>query len=287
MADPFGRVSNFVDGCSDGFLIEYFCLTNGSISNEHYRCANGCSNGACNITIPPRVGRRSLSVAIIQPRDGEGVGAGIVTVVAQGSHTGLSQDSYPIQLFTVANGLPVPAKLVIDQNISGPPTSGSCGGGPNQPISCSWTQRWNWDASQFAGQRVKLYVNVSGEGLSAENSILVNVAEAGIGGPQCILTGASWNQTTASIGSQIILAVTGQNCDGKSLSYEVREADTFSADDPVRINPKTAKFVNGVAKSTWIVESQADEFASRPEYYFIARLEGTKQDIKSALLQVI
>ena len=110
---------------------------------------------------------------------------------------------------------------------------------------------------------------------------------------ECNITGASWNKTEAVIGNLVGLVVEGTNCNGESVSFEVREEDGLLEgliDDPVGTNPVNGEFVNGKAKSVWIVEDRADGLlgASDPEYYFIARVVGSLEvERKSNLLRVV
>ena len=107
-------------------------------------------------------------------------------------------------------------------------------------------------------------------------------------GNNCRLASASWGVASSPVGVQVTLAVAGSDCKDQEVSFEVREKDVVSADDPVGINPPKAKFVNGVANSQWIVENQLDEGLTKPEYYFVARLVSDPEtDIASGLLQVI
>ncbi len=104
----------------------------------------------------------------------------------------------------------------------------------------------------------------------------------------CKLIGASWGVASSPVGVQVNLVATGSDCQDQEVSFEVREKDAVSADDPVLVKPGNANFVNGVANSQWLVENQVDEGFTKPEYYFVARLVSEPEtDIASGLLQVV
>ena len=111
----------------------------------------------------------------------------------------------------------------------------------------------------------------------------------------CQLTGASWNVTNSTVGQRIALAVTGSDCEGQDVSFDVFEDDGgFGADDPALFNPNPGKFVGGVANSVWTVEAQCDGdllgicTLGKPEYYFIAKLvSDPSKTVKSPIMQVV
>ncbi len=102
--------------------------------------------------------------------------------------------------------------------------------------------------------------------------------------PSCSLTSASWSTTTSVQGQPVNLIVTGNNCDGKTISFAVWE-DDIVGDESANINPINVNFVGNTATSSWISEWQCDGdiggicTLGNPEYYFIAIL-ATNSSIK-------
>jgi len=95
--------------------------------------------------------------------------------------------------------------------------------------------------------------------------------DCGSAATSCQLTGAYWETNAAIEGQSVSLHVTGDNCNGKSVSFIVKEDDGLSIlDDDVTVEPANAVFVNGVATTTWVAEWQDDGLWSQPEYYFTA-----------------
>jgi len=86
----------------------------------------------------------------------------------------------------------------------------------------------------------------------------------------CHLSSVSWDKTSAGMSSTVGFKVYGNsNCNGKSTSIAVWEADWSSADDPVNKNPSSITLSNGVGSGTWTAEWQYDA-GTNPEYYLIA-----------------
>ncbi len=95
---------------------------------------------------------------------------------------------------------------------------------------------------------------------------------------ECELTGANFAQTTIAQGSNVNLVVTGTNCNGDAVSFNVFEDDGALGRDAASVQPSAATFVNGTATTSWIVEWQCDGnvvgicTAGSPEYGFEATL---------------
>ena|GEM_PF-1134954 len=95
-----------------------------------------------------------------------------------------------------------------------------------------------------------------------------SVDESGV--CDCHLSSVSWDKTSAGMSSSVGFKVYGNsNCNGKSTSIAVWEADWSSADDPVNNNPSSITLSNGVGSGTWNAEWQYDA-GTNPEYYLIA-----------------
>ncbi|VVB83940.1 Uncharacterised protein [uncultured archaeon] len=94
---------------------------------------------------------------------------------------------------------------------------------------------------------------------------------------QCAITEAHWDFTDIT-GNTIEekhtarLIVTGNSaCDGKTVSFEVRESDPFGAYNPVATEPVNVNFNGGTAVGSWMTEWQDDGvLGGDPEYYFVA-----------------
>ena len=91
--------------------------------------------------------------------------------------------------------------------------------------------------------------------------------------PACVLTpsSATWSTSQATEGNIVSLSVQGTNCDGKTVSFVVREYDTVSTDDPVTTNPVNVVFSGNGATGAWTAEWQDDGLGGgNPEYFFTA-----------------
>jgi len=103
----------------------------------------------------------------------------------------------------------------------------------------------------------------------------------------CTLTSASWSVTEAIEGSLVNLNVVTSGCtDGIIMSFEVWEDDIIG-DDPVSTNPSDESISGNSATGTWVAEWQEDA-SGDPEYYFIATISSTGENMQSSnLLTVI
>jgi len=91
-------------------------------------------------------------------------------------------------------------------------------------------------------------------------------------GSPCELTSAQWIPTNATEGDNVALLVTGTNCDGETLSFEVREDDTWPLPSAhVNIEPANTVFISGSVIVNWTAEWQSD-WGTNPEFFFIATL---------------
>ncbi len=100
---------------------------------------------------------------------------------------------------------------------------------------------------------------------------------AGICQP-CNLDSATWSTTEADEGEIVTLKVTGpNNCEDKEVSFKVYEQDwgkdyeSQLKDDPVNIDPESAIFKDGMARTEWVAEYQSD---IDTKYYFVASVDG-------------
>lgn len=88
----------------------------------------------------------------------------------------------------------------------------------------------------------------------------------------CTLTSASWSVANAVEGNSVSLNVQGTNCDGKTVSFGIWEADALE-DDNVTLNATNVVFSGNIATGHWTAEYQ-DDGVGDPEYYFIADVTG-------------
>ncbi len=144
-----------------------------------------------------------------------------------------------------------------------------------------------------AGEQCDDGNNLNGDGCSS--SCLIENTPA-----DCKLIGANWSVAETVRGfeareNQLIgLNVTGENCNGLEVAFDVIEKDFSSPDDPVRVFPPNVLFFKAFstgpdyANTQWKVEGTLDEFFTKPEYYFIAKLvKDPSKSIKSELLKVV
>src|SRR3989344_7710825 len=62
----------------------------------------------------------------------------------------------------------------------------------------------------------------------------------------CELTKAYWNNESVIEGDSVNLIAEGKNCDGKTVSFEIKEDDGGFGDDAVNITPSSAIFNGAV-----------------------------------------
>jgi hypothetical protein len=84
----------------------------------------------------------------------------------------------------------------------------------------------------------------------------------------CTLTSASWSHEVAVEGTPVQLTVEGTNCNGREMTFEIWEDDGIFPNDYIGT---LTGFFDG---TTWIAKHVEDQYAS-PEYFFIARVEGS------------
>ncbi len=102
---------------------------------------------------------------------------------------------------------------------------------------------------------------------------------------RCRLTSAEWSTTSAIEGEQVMLTVTGENCDGERIFIVVQEDDltsgTDNRDDRVVALPG-GNMQNGVFTRYWNVAYQQDcsGECNPPEYYFDAVPENRRAALR-------
>jgi len=125
---------------------------------------------------------------------------------------------------------------------------------------------------------------------------LSDTTNAHIGGPldypvkiccsmECDLTSAVWSTTSTVEGNTVLLIVTGSdNCDRKTILFEVLEDEPWPTEDQPAINyPDGVVFSGTSAIGTWTAEWIDDgPLQDDPEYYFIARVVGETGTITSS-----
>src|SRR3990167_6757384 len=106
--------------------------------------------------------------------------------------------------------------------------------------------------------------------------------------PVCTLTSASWSRNNSVEGDIVYLNVFGNNCNGKTISFDIKEkdfaSDLLGGDDNVNVNPVNVVFSGASASATWVSEWQDDGIAGiagDPEYYFTANVIGTNEQMQS------
>ncbi len=151
----------------------------------------------------------------------------------------------------------------------------------------SATGTWiaEWQADQSGDPEYYFITNVVGKSEQITSSDpLLTVTQTP---PPCDLTLADWSTNNAVEGQSVFLNVQGTNCDGQTISFEVRE-DDLVGDDPVTTNPVNVVFSGNSATGTWIAEWQDDDGvieSNPPEYFFIARFGESEQIISSTSLE--
>ncbi len=267
MTNSTGKFS-YVDSCSNTqSLNEYYCDVNNIAKRESYTCPNGCENGACKpIGIQPNV-----------------CGNGIV----ERANVEACDDG------NKANGDGCSDRCRFEESDSPKKICGDGDGGLNTGVASFANASDGTILTDECVDNSVLYEAEcdpnKGGLLDGELINCVNGCTNGACiGNNCRLASASWSVTESAVGQIVSLAVEGSDCADSEVSFEVREKDVISADDPVRVNPSNAKFFNGVANSQWTVEDQLDEGFTKPEYYFIARIVSDPgKDIQSGLLRVV
>lgn len=109
--------------------------------------------------------------------------------------------------------------------------------------------------------------------------------------PECSISSASWDKTSATEGDTITLNTGFSNCDGQTISYVIKEKDGIgNPDDPVNVTPSSQTITSGATSisTTWTAEYQDDTDGletNPPEYYFTATI-GSQSKTSSNLVQV-
>ncbi|MFA5127365.1 MAG: MopE-related protein, partial [Patescibacteria group bacterium] len=93
----------------------------------------------------------------------------------------------------------------------------------------------------------------------------------------CTLSSALWNnqaaQQTVTAGTTAQLYVTGTNCSGQTVSFNIFEMDNpGDYDYPTLTQPVSATFSGNTAIGTWTTQWTQDEIGTTPEYVFRATL---------------
>jgi hypothetical protein len=142
-----------------------------------------------------------------------------------------------------------------------------------------------WDGSniQFvanqgsfvSGQDYYLYViDENGE---VSNSEVIQFSGVS---PECVLNSASWGASEVEEGTQVSLTVTGTDCDGESVNFNILEYDTGVGNDDVTSQlsnpPGSVSFNGNTATQTWNAEWLQDTGIftdDDPEFNFGAILD--------------
>jgi hypothetical protein len=99
----------------------------------------------------------------------------------------------------------------------------------------------------------------------------------------CDLTSASWNVTDVLEGRLVRLNLDGTDCDGETITFEIREDDFLSSDFVA--NPTSITYGSPNNYGIWITQWVDDKTGLQdnpPEYYFIASVQGTSKSITSS-----
>ncbi|MBI2107175.1 hypothetical protein HYT57_04265 [Candidatus Woesearchaeota archaeon] len=103
---------------------------------------------------------------------------------------------------------------------------------------------------------------------------------------RCDISSVRWSKSSAQEGEIVDLIVEGDSdCNGKTVRFEVREADLFG-DNPVVNNPSQTRFDKGRAISTWATEWQDDGIFNDPEYFFNAFVDDQKTKSSGSELSI-
>ncbi|MFH1503504.1 MAG: hypothetical protein ABIE36_02515, partial [Candidatus Diapherotrites archaeon] len=94
----------------------------------------------------------------------------------------------------------------------------------------------------------------------------------------CDLTNAYWSTFNAEDGDSVSLSVGGSNCNGKTITFEIRKDNLIGTEYVA--NPSNAILLSGSATTYWeaIAPFSGD---STPSYYFIARVSDNSDSIDS------
>ena len=102
----------------------------------------------------------------------------------------------------------------------------------------------------------------------------------------CNITSASWSTSNANEGDNVILSVTGTNCEGELVDFLVWDDDPI--DSLVSVQPSPSTFTLGVASTTWIaIDGDKIIFNTNSEFYFVGTLNSnSSSNITSGNLDV-
>ncbi|MBI3031863.1 S8 family serine peptidase [Candidatus Woesearchaeota archaeon] len=140
----------------------------------------------------------------------------------------------------------------------------------NNKASTTWIAEWQDD--EYGDPEYYFTASADGKTITSSDPKLE------VTPTPCSLSTASWSTSSTVEGSQVTLTLTGNNCDGKSATFTVKEDDLWPAPDvPAQKQPSPAIFFNGKASTTWIAE-WVEDISSDPEYYFTGTVESVSLD---------
>jgi len=96
----------------------------------------------------------------------------------------------------------------------------------------------------------------------------------------CDLTNAYWSPSSGvESGDSVSLVVQGSNCNGKTITFEVREEDFLSYD--YIASPSSRTMSSGSATTSWTATAPDPDGETSPTYYFIATVSDDSDSYKS------
>ena len=105
--------------------------------------------------------------------------------------------------------------------------------------------------------------------------------------PPCTVKSATWSTNTATDGDIVTLTAQTENCNGKTITFDVWEADLSSPDD--HETTLTAIASQNTATTTWTANYQSDcilNMCVQPEYYIKVLVDGSDTGVRSGQMHV-
>ena len=138
----------------------------------------------------------------------------------------------------------------------------------------------NCDSLDFGGLDCAYYGYDAGD-LSCIDSCQTINLDGCYNNPECVLTSATWSASQVEEGETVTLTVTGTDCDGESVSFNILEYDDIVGNDDVTSQlsnpPSAVTFVGNTATQTWTAEWLQDTGIltdDDPEFNFEALVSG-------------
>ncbi len=178
-------------------------------------------------------------------------------------------------------------KNVVDGiNIASQSGTVNFSGMPAGNYTVTWVDTYTGNNIQSGNITIDSSGNVNLSVTNLDTDVAVKLERQGTPNPTptpvpCTLTSASWSTQTTTQGNNVNLSVSGNNCAGQAVSFEVRRYGSTPLDDILaNVQPQTQTFATNSAQlsTTWTAEYTPLQVLGislgNPQYYFKATVSG-------------